>query len=704
MFDNFDFEITKIFKKAEYEMQDLAHPYVGSEHLLLSLLSNNDELSKQLNQQGLYYKTFKNELINIVGKGSKKSQVFLYTPLLKRVIENALEDAKEDNKGKVTPTHLFLSLLEEAEGIAIRIMLSLDINLDQLYKHLKKQKNSNSLLIYEIGQDLNKKVNMQEKVIGRDKEIEFIIETLLRKNKNNPLLVGKAGTGKTAIVEELARRINDKAVPLELSDKKIIELNMSSLVAGTKYRGEFEERLNKIIDEIKQENNIILFIDEAHTIVNAGGAEGAIDASNILKPYLARGQIKCIGATTIEEYNKFILKDKALDRRFQKINIQEPNPEETIGILNAIKDEYEKHHNIKISKKNIDDIVYYSNKYIYNKNNPDKCIDVLDSVCAKAKIQINNLELKGYNQKLDQLKLKKEKSIINQDYVKALKIREMEDKINKELSTIKNKRKNHITKSDILKVIENKTNIPLLENNKLIIKKLKKDLFQNIIGQDEALNKIISTYQLKVDTKPLSLLLSGPTGVGKTYTVKMFAKSLNVNLIRLDMSEYNQEVSINRLIGAPAGYVGYQDNYLFKQLLDNPYSIILLDEIEKACPKVLNLFLQILDEGYITGSDNEVIKFNNTIIFMTSNENVSNSIGFSNKVQDNSFLSKELLNRIDATVQYNQINSETARKYINIKNKNLNEEKILSESNYQKYGFRELDRCIKAFESKKSIC
>lgn len=334
MFDNFNFEIAKIFKKAENEMQELKHPYVGSEHLLLAILSNNDKLTKILNNNNLNYKIFKNELINIVGTGSKKSEFSLYTPLLKRVIDNALEDAKEDNKGIVTTTHLFLSLLEEAEGIAIRIMMSLNINLDQLYKELKNSsiKHINKLVIYEIGQNLNKSVNLDEKVVAREKELDLIIETLLRKNKNNPLLVGKAGTGKTAIIEELARRIEKKQVTDELINKKIIMLEMSSLVAGTKYRGEFEERLNKIIEEVVNEKDIILFIDEIHTLIG-NDAAGALDLANMFKEGLSRGTIKMIGATTTYEYEKYIMRDKAFLRRFEKVDVEEPTMDMTVEIL-----------------------------------------------------------------------------------------------------------------------------------------------------------------------------------------------------------------------------------------------------------------------------------------------------------------------------------------------------------------------------------
>ena len=698
MFDNFNFEIAKIFKKAEDEMAELRHPYVGSEHLLLAILSCGDNVSKSLNKNGLTYQKFRDELVRLVGIGTKTSDLKLYTPLLKRVIDNALCDSKEDSSSQVSTTHLLIALLEESEGIAIRIMAGLEIDLNKLYKDIKKQKSSksNKLTIYEIGSVLNKYVDLNESVVGREKELDFIIETLLRKNKNNPLLVGKSGTGKTAIVEELARRIEKDEVPEELKNKKIVLLDMASLVSGTKYRGEFEERLNKIIEEVIIEENIILFIDEIHTLVNAGGAEGAIDASNILKPYLARGKIKCIGATTTEEFNKFIAKDKALERRFQKISVFEPTEDETKTVLKAIKKEYEKHYNIKITSKNIDDIVYYANKYIYNRHNPDKCIDVLDSVCAKVKLLYQReAESSTLKERLRKTLNTKKQCVIKQDYDKALKYKKLELDLKKMLDN--NKKEIHISKKDILQMIENKTNIPLLKNKRDLFSKLKKDLQYNIVGQKKAIEEILNTCKMyinKSNNKPSSALLFGPTGVGKTYTVKIIAQSLNVNLIRLDMSEYNLDTAVNKLIGVSAGYVGYEDDYIFKDLIDNPCSIILVDEIEKANPKVLNLFLQILDEGYITASNNEKIKFNNALIFMTSNAQVNCSIGFSNVQSDNDYLSREILSRIDNIIKYDSINEKTAKEYLRFKN--IKQEEVLSISDYHKYGFRELDRCIKA--------
>ena len=412
MFNNFGIHIASIFRKAEEERLELRHPYVGTEHLLLSLLANDLELSEFLNDYKLTYENFRKELILIVGHASKSSEINLYTPLLKRVINNAIENAKENNNGEVTSKHLLLSILEEGEGIAIRLLISMNIDIDSIYENLsKKNKIANKKLeLYETGILLNDNIDFNECVIGRDKEIDLIIETLLRKKKNNPILIGDAGVGKTAIIEELVRKIERKEVPDNLYNTKIVALEMGSLVSGTKYRGEFEEKLTKIIKELENNSNIILFIDEIHSMVNAGGAEGAITAGDIFKPALARGKIKCIGATTTQEYQKFFSGDKALMRRFEVVNVDEPNKQETKDILLKVKKEYEIHHNVIIKDNIIDKIIYYTDKFINNKKNPDKAIDFLDSVCSKVKTcNCYNLEKKKLFIKLDELKKKKSK-------------------------------------------------------------------------------------------------------------------------------------------------------------------------------------------------------------------------------------------------------------------------------------------------------
>ena len=560
MFNNFGFIGSKILKDAEEERKNLSHPYVGSEHLLLAILKNKSKTKEILEDYGLTYKKFRQELIDIVGIPKKNIDVNLYTPLLKRILSSALSDAKENNKGVVTESHLIVALLDEGEGIAIRIMIGMNINIDDLYDELrvkpqdiKKEK----LEIFNIGRVLNDKVEEFDEVIGRDKEINEVIEVLLRKKKSNPLLIGPAGVGKTAIVEELAKRINAKDVPFPLLNKKIIDLPMGDLVSGTKYRGEFEERLTKIIKEVIKNKDIILFIDEVHTMVNAGGAEGAINAGDILKPYLARGELKVIGATTTEEYEKFIAKDKALERRFETILVTEPSLDETKEILLGLKSSYENHHNIKITNQNIEDIVFLASKYLFKKKNPDKTIDLLDSVCAYVKRKnILKEELITLEQKAQELTKQKEKYVLDNLFDKALDTCLKLNEIEQEINDLKQSKDDEITKIDILKVIEQKSNIPLFINKEELLEKIKEELFANILYEDIALNKLIDNLKIFYESeRSLKLLLTGPSGVGKTSSVKILSKISNNNLVRLDMSEYKDQTSLSKLIGTHGGYV-----------------------------------------------------------------------------------------------------------------------------------------------------
>ncbi len=714
MFDNYGIEIASIFKKAEKLRKQLKHPYVGSEHLLLALLSEDNDVSRKLKFYGLTFDIFKNELLNIVGTASKDTDFVLYTPLLKKIIENATTDANENNGGKVTERHLFLAMLEEGEGIAIRIMLGLDIDLDSIYEELKFSlvgNKNNKLEIMEIGSNLNKSVDEFESVINREEEISLVIEALLRKKKSNPLLIGKAGVGKTAIVEELARRINKGLVPHELLGKTIVMLEMGSLVSGTKYRGEFEERLTKIIKEVMENQNIILFIDEIHTMINAGGAEGAINASDILKPYLARGEIKCIGATTTEEYYNSIYKDKALERRFYAIQVDEPDLEKTKEILLGVKKEYEHHHHLVISEENIEDIVELADKYIKTKSNPDKSIDLLDMICARQKVKgISFPKLEQLNKKLEQIQKEKKNAIQENDYDTATRCKEQESLLTLQLEKLKSTKKNTITKLDILETLEAKTNIPMLENKKELFINIKKNLKENIVGQDKAISQILKNIWFKLNNlqRPLVLLLNGPSGVGKTESVKLISKSIpKSKLIRLDMSEYNLDTSVNKLIGVSAGYVGYEDSYIFRSVLDNPYSIILVDEIEKAHPRVLNLFLQIMDEGFITSAKGEKIDFTHTMIFMTSNVVANASVGFMNKENQslNECFSKEFLGRFTDVITFENLSEDVLKEYTkkNLTNKNIKYFQIKKEAECEKYGLRNLKKLISKYNNEIDI-
>lgn len=742
MFSKFSEEAQKVLLNAKKEMTILKHPYVGSEHLLLSILSNKDlDITVKLNDYGITYNKFKDEVIRVIGKGKITNTWFLYTPLLKRIIEDAAIDSKDNKEKEVGVNNLFLSLLEEGDGVAIRLLMGMNIDVDLLYEEfsssltVKKSKNKHKLLIEEYSVDLNKKCTDGEvdPVIGRSKEIDNIISILSRRSKNNPLLIGSAGVGKTAIVEELANKIVMGTVPINLKDKRILSVSMSSLVAGTKYRGEFEERINKLLKEVEENSEIILFIDEIHTLVGAGGAEGAIDASNILKPSLARGKIKIIGATTIEEYTKFIEKDKALDRRFQKIIIKEPSIDDARDILLKLKPLYESFHNTKISDDIIDYIISVSDKYIHNRNFPDKAIDILDEACAKTVLLKDGNEKKilSLEQQLKLIKNSKKEAIVKEDFDKATELKVEQNKIESKINKIRLKHNDTvkpkvITKEMIMEIISNKTSIPIYEqqlSNKKILS-LEDDLCKKVIGQDDAI-KIISDYTKRCqlgfsNNKVHSFMLVGKTGIGKTLLVKEYASLVygKDNFIRLDMTEYKEAHTISKIIGSPPGYVGYdEDNYLLEKIRNNPYAVLLLDEIEKASMDVVKLFLQVLDEGKIKDSKGNTVYFNNVVIFMTSNLSSNNdNIGFTKNKNSylqeklNEYFSVEFINRIDDIIVLNELSEESIKLLIKDKLKKLKKEylsrnikitfstkivdKICRESNYKKYGARKLDKII----------
>lgn len=739
MFGNFQEEARKVLLLARSEMSTLKHPYVGSEHLLLAILKTKNNVSKRLKNYNLTYENFKDKLISSVGIGTKESDWFLYTPLLKRIIESAIVDSKENNNGEVTLEHLFSALLEEGEGVAIRIILALNIDIDSLYQEFsykitnKKRKNK-KLLLEDLGIDLTKKAinNELDPVIGRDDEIKRVLEILSRRTKNNPLLIGEAGVGKTAIVEELSRLIAIGDVPINLKNKRIISLDMATTVAGTKYRGEFEERVRKILKEIEDNDDIILFIDEIHTLVGAGGAEGAIDAANIFKPALARGKIRCIGATTTEEYKKFIETDKALERRFQKVMVEVPNSKTVKNILLKLKPIYQHYHQVSIDDILIDKIIELSDKYIYDRNQPDKAIDILDEVCAKTSLK-EDKQLIKYKELTKQLKdtiNNKNKAISKNNFNLASSYKETEfelmDKINNLELKLFDKQPKKVELSDIANVINSKTKIPvyeILSENDKVIEKFKKDLEEKIIGQDKAINEVVNIARkiklgFKDDNKCYSFVFAGPTGVGKTELAKLFGTNLtNKNVIKLDMSEYSESHSISKLIGSPAGYVGYADNKnVFEEIKNKPFSVLILDEIEKAHQNIINLLFQILDEGTVKDSKGIDIKFNNVIIIMTSNVGFNDiKVGFKQNNNTASKLKDEFslpfINRVDNIITFNYLTKENINKIINIKinklirkykNKDINIkiskkviEELINQSNYQEYGARKLDKLIK---------
>lgn len=621
---NFNSCIRKVLEYAEEEMLNLNHPYVGTEHLLLALLKC-EKTKKILKKYNLTYDLFKNELISIVGMSNIKSEYILYTPLLKLVLNKTLEDQKE-SQDEVT---LLKELISSDDGIAIRIMLELNIDLDSLYNDLM---NSHSYLD-EIGINMIEQCP-EEILIGREKELNTIIEILMRKNKNNPVLVGEAGIGKSAIVYELAKRIKEKQVPTSLQNSVIYMLDMASMLSNTKYRGEFETKMNNLIKEVEKRENIILFIDEIHTIVKTGGSEGSCDAANILKPYLATNKIKLIGATTINEYDEYISKDAALSRRFAKIFVHEPTKDETLDILQGVKKSYEEYHHIKINDNILAMIVDYSTKYITNNQNPDKSLEVLDCLLSRVNLQ---------NYQSDQT-YKYNEFLKNKDYKNALKVKLSSN--NKE-----------ITEADVTSIIEDLTNIKILSKNDY--NQLCTVLDKQIYGQD--LTKLKTVIKNKFMTNKICAFeIRGERGTGKSFTAKLIASTLKYNLIELDMKEYSSSTAINRLIGSDPGYVGYEEKSVLDKVKYNPYSLILLKNIEYAHPNIVNLFNSISEKGYLIDKKNNKIDFNLTMIIKTGTLSQS-KIGY----QDTSHYN-------DSIIHYKLIDKKDIKKYL--LDNNLNQE------------------------------
>ena len=745
MFGKFSEEAQRVLVDAQKEMSELKHPYIGSEHLLLAILKNNQDLVNKFKKYKITYKSFKEELINLVGIGDNTPDLLLYSTTLKTILENVIIESRETGD-EISVNELLLSLLNEGEGKAIRILLSLGVDINKLYSDISekrkiKQKKSKKLIVEELGVDLTKRAknNELDPVIGRDIELNRVIEILSRRTKNNPLLIGEAGVGKTAIAEELARRIVSGNVPMPLKNKRIISVDMACTVAGTKYRGEFEERIKKMVKELEDNDDVIIFIDEIHTLVGAGGAEGAIDASNILKPALARGKLKLIGATTISEYKKFIEKDNALDRRFQKVFVEEPDKSNLKNILMNLKSIYEAYHGVKIEEKLIDKIIELSDRYIYDRCEPDKSIDILDEVCTKVSLKEakEEKEIIKLSDCLTKIQKEKNNAIINQNYDKAYSLKEDEEELQSKINKLKldYMRKEKVKKvklKDIVEVVSSKTKIPINEIRKdyiTSINEIEKTLKENIIGQDEAINKLIDISKkiklgIKDKNRSYSVLFCGSTGTGKTYLSKLFAENLvgKNNVIKLDMSEYSESISINKIIGSPAGYVGYDDNKnILEEIRNKPYSVLILDEIEKAHKSVLNFFLNILDEGNCKDSSGKTVRFDNVLIIMTSNAYVSKSLmGFNKNTTNNSledFFSKEFINRIDEIVPFNKFTEEDINKIIikeaNKCYKKYNSENIISldmvnriikESNYEEYGVRKLCKAVRKEIENQIVC
>ena len=696
MFNNFGMHLTNIFKRAEQERYELKQPYVGTEHLLLSILALDKDSAKFFQEYNLTYELFKKELLIVVGTSNIQSEINLYTPMLKRVVSNAEALAKENNNGKVLVKHLLLSLFEEGEGIAIRLLIGLGLDIDTLYENLNnvEKGKDKKLEIYETGIILNDVVDDNEVVVGRDKEIDLIIETLLRKKKNNPILIGDAGVGKTAIVEELVRRIKRKEVPDNLYNFKVVMLEMGSLVSGTKYRGEFEEKLTKIIKELEQNRDIILFIDEIHAMVNAGGAEGAITAGDIFKPALARGKIKCIGATTNYEYNKFFSHDLALMRRFEVVNIDEPNKEETKEILLKVKKEYEAHHFVKISEEVIDKVIMYTDKFITNKKNPDKTIDFLDSICSKVVIENNKKnEKRKIYQELELLKRKKEECIKHNNYEEALNIYNKENILNKKISNYDKKKRRNISEDDIINVLERKTNFNFTKLE--FLDNLKNTINNKLYGVDKYTEKIINLIKNNLENREgfLKVVLEGEEYLGKSTLIKVLAENYPMsNFLRIDLKEFKNSLDITKLIGTVQGYVGYNDEHLFSKLKNNKFSIILFDHYNDACKNIKDLIKEILKEKYIIDNRGDKICFNNTFIFITNDTFINNRVGFSNEFANN--LESELETIVDDIVYFEKLKEDVLSNYLDYL-KVDNKDYIIKNSDYEKYNYKNIDKLLK---------
>ncbi len=742
MFSKFSEEAQKVLLGAKREMQNLKHPYVGSEHLVLSILKNNPELKKKLGEFHITYQGFYEQVVEQIGVGKEENGWFLFTPLLKRVIETAILLGKETNNGEVTSDQLFLAVLEEGEGVAIRILNQMDVDMLELQEYfsgkviIRKKKGNKKLLIEEFGLDLTKEAsfNHLDPVIGREDELSRVMEILCRRTKNNPLLIGDAGVGKTAIVEELARRIIQHQVPDQLLGKRILSVSIASLVAGTKYRGEFEERITKMIEEIEKDDSILLFIDEIHTLMGAGGAEGAIDAANIFKPALARGKIHLIGATTTDEYKQSIEKDKAIDRRFQSVFIEEPTDETVYEILTKLRPLYEEYHHVQVSDSILKNIISLTNRYVNIRKQPDKSLDILDEVCSRVSLSKNRKGklLSEYQEQLEDLLKEKSKCIISQKFQEASSLKQKEKELTSKINSLELKMNHHtylksVKLEDVFQVISRKTKIPIYEMNHLqhgLFTRLEKKLKQEIKGQDSAIDELIKvTKRIKLgfsDSKrPSSFLFVGPTGVGKTILAEQYSNLLfgEGNFIRFDMSEYSDSSSISKIIGSNPGYVGYDDCHnRLEEIRDKPHAVILFDEIEKAHPSVLNLFLQILEDGCLMDSKGNSVSFTHHIIIMTSNLGSNGKpLGFSTSLKKTEcdiqeFMSVELVNRIGKIIEFSTLSSNVIEKIIKKQLKDVKSKfkekgiqlqfgskmtsQIVNLSDYQEFGARKIRKII----------
>ncbi|MET0959774.1 MAG: ATP-dependent Clp protease ATP-binding subunit [Psychrobacillus psychrotolerans] len=771
MFNRFTQRSQKVLQLAQEEAIRLKHESIGTEHILLGLIREGSGIAaKALEAIEVDLKVIEAGIEELVGAGKEEvGPIVNYTPRAKKVIELSVDESRKLGHSYIGTEHLLLALIREGEGVAARVLNNAGVSLNKARQQVlqllgsteQAQGNGNNgtapastPTLDGLARDLTQiaREGTLDPVIGRSKEITRVIEILARRTKNNPVLIGEPGVGKTAIAEGLAQQIVQNEVPEILRDKRVMTLDMGTVVAGTKYRGEFEDRLKKVMDEIRQAGNVILFIDELHTLIGAGGAEGAIDASNILKPALARGEIQCIGATTLDEYRKYIEKDAALERRFQPIQVDEPSVDEAIQIIYGLRDRYEAHHRVKITDAAVEAAVKMSDRYISDRFLPDKAIDLIDEAGSKVRLRSYTTppNLKELETKLEAIRSEKNASVQSQEFEKAASFRDKEQKIKDELEKMKNnwkekqgKEESEVTIEDIAAVVSMWTGVPVsklaqTESEKLL--KLEDKLHERVIGQSEAVDAISRAIRraragLKDPKRPIgSFIFLGPTGVGKTELARTLAEVMFGDedaMIRVDMSEYMEKHSTSRLVGSPPGYVGFDDGgQLTEKVRRKPYSVILLDEIEKAHPDVFNILLQVLEDGRLTDSKGRTVDFRNTVVIMTSNVGAdalkfNKYVGFNltegGKTDYKDMKGKmleelkkafrpEFLNRLDEMIVFHSLEREHLKQIVSLMTEQLSkrlkeqgieleiteaaQDKITTEGYEPEYGARPLRRAI----------
>lgn len=726
MFNRFTQRAQKVLQLAQEEAIRLKHEAIGTEHILLGLIREGGGIAaKALEAIGVSFDTIETGVETLVGTGSKEvGPIVHYTPRAKKVIELSVDESRKLGHSYIGTEHILLALIREGEGVAARVLNNAGVSLNKARQQVLQLLGSNDTAnasgqnasataatptLDGLARDLTEiaREGTLDPVIGRGKEITRVIEVLARRTKNNPVLIGEPGVGKTAIAEGLALQVVNNEVPEILRDKRVMTLDMGTVVAGTKYRGEFEDRMKKVMEEIRQAGNIILFIDELHTLIGAGGAEGAIDASNILKPSLARGELQCIGATTLDEYRKYIEKDAALERRFQPIQVDEPSVEETVQIITGLRDRYEAHHRVKITNEAIEAAAKMSDRYISDRFLPDKAIDLIDEAGSKVRLRSYTTppNLRELEKKLEAIRSEKNAAVQSQEFEKAASYRDKEQKMKEELETTKTewkekqgKTESEVTVNDIAEVVAMWTGIPvarIAETESAKLLNMEEELHKRVIGQKEAVAAISRAIRraragLKDPKRPIgSFIFLGPTGVGKTELARALAETMfgdEDSMIRIDMSEYMEKHTTSRLVGSPPGYVGYEEGgQLTEKVRRKPYSVILLDEIEKAHPDVFNILLQVLEDGRLTDSKGRTVDFRNTVIIMTSNVGAqelrkNKYVGFNlqDGEQDYEDMKKkmleelkkafrpEFLNRVDEMIVFHSLEKEQLEEIVSL--------------------------------------